>query len=181
MKETIEFALKVTIFPKKFWLEVFHRKIPKSFILKYVLTLALIGPVLSLFSMTVIEGITFKKSIFYSITTYIMDIISVYIYAVIIRLLDKEVDLQSSLKISAFGSTPVWLSDIVDIYQPLRPLSTLGLLYSLYIIYMAIKLKSPKGYRVVGLLLFVFIVLYVVNSLIAESIVQNPIVRQVIV
>ncbi len=181
MKEIIEFALKVTIFPKKFWIEVFHRNIQKSFILRYVLTLALIGPVLSLFSMTVIEGITLKKALFYAVTTYIMDIISVYVYAIIVRLLDREIDLQSSLKISAFGSTPVWLSDIVDIYQPLRPLSTLGLIYSLYIIYMAIKLKSPKGYKIVGLLLLIFIVLYVLNSLIAESIVQNPIVKQIVV
>ncbi len=181
MKEIIRISLKVILFPKKFWTDIFHRNVKLSFVTKYMLSLALIGPILSVFSMSVIGDISFKKSLLYAVTTYLLDIASVYIFAFLVSVIDKNIRLKTAINIAVFGSTPIWLSDIVDIYQPLRPLSTIGLLYSLYIIYMAIKLKSPKGHKIVGLLLFIFILLYVLNAAIAESIVKNPLVKQIIV
>ena len=181
MKEIIKLAIKIILFPKKTWYEILHKEISYLFIFRYVLLLALIGPILSFFSMFFLEGIYLKKTIAYSLTTYFLDIISVYAFAVFIRIFDKSISFATALKISAFGSTAIWLSDIVDIYQYLRPLSIIGFLYSLYLIYMGLKLSSKKDLKYIVGLLIIFSALYGINSLIAESIVQNPVIKEVII
>ena len=180
MKEILKLAIGFILFPKRSWYKVFHSKVSNLFILKYVLVLALIGPTLSFFSMHIIEGIPLRKTVLYALATYFMDIISVYIFAWIITLFDRKISYKDALKISAFGSTAIWLSDIVDIHQILRPLSIIGFLYSLYLIYMGLKLKSQKDIKTILVMLILFGILYALNSLIAESIVQNPVVKNII-
>ncbi len=177
MKEVLKIALSVVLHPEKFWIEIYSRKISYKFVAKYVFLLALIGPVLSIISMHFIERIPLNKTILYSVTTYFMDIISVYIYAYFVIKSNKKLDFNTALKITAFASTPIWLSDIVDIYQLLRPLSSLGLLYSLYLLYTAFKVKNAKKDFILFALI-IFILLYTLNSLIAESIVQNPFIEK---
>ena len=178
MKEILKTALSVVLRPKKFWIEIYSRKISYQFIAEYVFLFALIGPVLSIISMYFIERIPLNKTVLYSVTTYFMDIISVYIYAFVVKF-NKKLDFNTALKITAFASTPIWLSDIVDIYQFLRPLSSLGLLYSLYLLYTAFQVKNAKKDFILFALI-TFILLYTLNSLIAESIVQNPVIAKLL-
>ncbi len=181
MRSIFKLAIKMILFPKRTWHEILHKRIVGIFILKYIAVLALIGPVLSFFSMYVIEGLEIKKVATYSIVTYTFDIASVYIFAIFIKIVDDSINYKTALKISAFGSTAIWLSDIVDIYQYLRPLSILGFLYSLYLIYMGLKLTLKKDIKYIAVLLIIFSILYGLNSLVAETIVQNPVIKEVII
>jgi hypothetical protein len=153
------------------------KDIPLNFTLRYMFTLALIGPILSFYSMFVIENIPLWRTVLYGITTYFLDILCTYIFAFILYKLEKRERFDLYLKLAVFSSTAIWLSDIVDIHQMLRPLSTVGLLYSLYLLYVAFSYMRISAKRIF-VYIFIFIILYVLNALIAEAIVQNPIVAR---
>ncbi len=175
----LRLAFSILFKPKKFLQKDFLEKISSSFALKYMLLLALIGPILSFYSMFVSEGIPLGKTIFYCVTTYILDIVCVYTFGYFVFFLEKKEDFSTYFKITVFSSTAIWISDIVDISQILRPLSTLGLLYSLYLLYVAFKNFSVPRKRILAYII-VFVILYMLNALVAESIVQNPLVAKIL-
>ncbi|NPA51470.1 MAG: hypothetical protein GXO22_01075 [Aquificae bacterium] len=181
MKDIFRLAFSLLFSPRETWQRLLYSKVTKRFIFSYVFTLASIGPVLSFFSMYILENISLQKTLVYCVVTFVLDILSVYIYGVLIKSFDRGINYETALKISAFGSTGIWLSDIVDIYQYLRPLSIFGFFYSMYLMYIVFREILKKDFRYIIFMLAVFSVLYGLNSLIAESIVQNPIIKKVVV
>ncbi|NPA53925.1 MAG: hypothetical protein GXO21_04585 [Aquificae bacterium] len=175
----LKLAFSILLKPKDFLQKDFIEKLSYSFTLRYMLTLALIGPILSFYSMFIIENISIGKTILYCITTYVLDIICVYIFAYILSFFEKEGNFFTFFKITVFSSTAIWISDIVDIHQILRPLSSLGLLYSLYLLYIAFKNFSIPSKRILAYI-SLFVILYILNALVAESIVQNPLVAKIL-
>ncbi len=138
--------------------------------------LASIGSILSFISLYFFEREPLEKVIFYSLVIYLLDILSVLLFGFYLAIF-LSVKYTEALNISVFATVPVWLSDVVDIYQPLRPLSVLGLFYSVYILFLWFKnlnARNPKFHIVV------YILFYFANALISEAIFKNPLVRKIL-
>ncbi len=174
----LKVVLNILLKPKDFFEKLLQEKLEISFVIKYMLLLNLIGPAFSFYSMHFIENISIGRSFLYAVSTYILDIISIIIFAYLVKRLEKR-DFQFLFTLAVFIYTPIWLSDVVDINQYLRPLSNLGFLYSLVLLYIAfstLKMKNKKILLYEG----VFILLYMLDAFIAEMIVQNPWVKMLI-
>ncbi len=174
----IKVVFEVLFKPRDFFKGVIKKRFRVPFLIKYMLLLNLIGPSLSFYSMHFVEHISAGRSLLYALLTYILDIVCIFVFAYLVSFLEKK-DFYLFLEISIFVYTPIWLSDIVDIYQYLRPLSNLGLLYSLFLVYRAfsaLNIKKEKIFLHIG----VFLLLYVLDAFIAETIVQNPWVEMII-
>ena len=174
----LKVVLNILLKPKYFFEKLLQEKLEISFVIKYMLLLNLIGPVFSFYSMHFIENISIGRSFLYAVSTYILDIISIIIFTYLVERLEKK-DFQFLFTLAVFIYTPIWLSDVVDINQYLRPLSNLGLLYSLVLLYIAFSTLEMKNKKI----LFyegVFILLYMLDAFIAEMIVQNPWVKMLI-
>lgn len=142
----------------------------------YAFILASIGSILSFISLYFFEREPLEKVIFYSLVIYLLDILSVLLFAFYLAVF-LSVKYTEALNISVFATVPVWLSDVVDIYQPLRPLSVLGLFYSVYILFLWFKnlnARNPKLHIVM------YILFYFANALISEAIFKNPLVRKIL-
>ena len=122
------------------------------------------------------EGEPLNRVIAYCLLIYFLDILSVFLFTFY---LSKVLNMKfiEAFNISVFATVPVWISDIVDIYQPLRPMSVLGLLYSLYILFTWLKDLNVKS---AGIHLAVYVFLYFANALISEAIFKNPLVKKIL-
>lgn len=179
MKKIITTIFSVLFKPKEFFQHLLKHKVESSFLLIYMILLNLIGPTLSFYSMHFIEHISISRSLLYAIVTYFLDIICIFIFAYFVNFLEGEKNFYLFLEITIFVYTPIWLSDIVDLNQYLRPLSNLGLLYSLALIFVAFSNIGIKR-RNIFLYIFAFLILYVLDAFFAEMIVQNPWVKMLI-
>ena len=85
-----------------------------------------------------------------ALLVYILDVASVYVIAVVIRMLaptfNSTADEIKSLKLAAYIYTPVFLIGVLDIVPILGILTILGVLYGLYILYLGLPvvLGTPK-------------------------------------
>ena len=107
--------------------------------------------------------------------TYILDVIGVYVIAVVIRMLaptfNSLSDQTKSLKLAAFIFTPVFLIGVLDIIPLLAFLTILGVLYGLYILYLGlpILLGTPKERvltYVVAVVIATFVAYLVIGAII---------------
>ncbi|NPA54437.1 MAG: hypothetical protein GXO21_07200 [Aquificae bacterium] len=174
----IKVVLKLLFKPGEYWEE--YLSLENSgwkYLIKYGLTLALIGPVLSFFSLKLQEGYSDIDALVYSVTTYFMDIATVIVFSFITSRFLK-VDFSLLMKIYVGVNFPIWLSDIVDIYQPLRFLSNIGLLYSFYILWSGLGFIKQKDKFIWTAL--IHLVLYVSNATISELIATSPLVKKVL-
>ena len=170
----LKLGLKVITRPREALHHLKTVSLKSSF--SYAFVLASVGSILSFVSLYFFEGENVFKVITYSLLIYILDIISVVCFGFYLSIWGK-IDIKTALNISIFATTPVWLSDIVDLYQPLRPLSTLGLLYSIYILFLWLRsLKLKKILLHVG----TYLVLYILNAFISEVFFQNPLVKKIL-
>ncbi|NPA12669.1 MAG: hypothetical protein GXO45_01640 [Aquificae bacterium] len=143
---------------------------------RYGITFALIGPVLSFYSITTQTGHSWQKALLYSITTYILDLAVVVVFSAVLSKILK-IPFSKMLSVYTVVNIPIWLSDIVDIYQPARILSSVGLLYSFVVLFRGLNFLRGEGYILACVL---HIILYTLNSLVAEMIVANPILAKLI-
>jgi len=189
MKTIFKTAFNLIIKPKSTWQHIFKLKISKvDLFLNYGLTFALIGPVLSFYSLYIEENYPIKKVLTYSLTTYVLDLLSVLILAsflfFIFILFKNYKNFDSAFKLSLFIYIPIWLSDIVDIYQPLRILSNVGLIYSLYLLYLGlkiifdIKISMKKDFIFFIFICSIHLILYILDALFSEIIVTNPVLKE---
>jgi Yip1-like protein len=106
-----------------------------------------------------------------AILIYILDVVAVYVIAIVIRMLaptfNSKVDEIMSLKLAAYIFTPVFLIGALDIIPPLGFLGFLGALYGLYILYLAlpIMLNTPKD-KVVTYVIGVVVATIIVYAII---------------
>jgi len=102
-----------------------------------------------------------------AILTYILDVVGVYVIALVIGMLaptfNSSNDRIKSLKLAAFIFSPVFLIGVLNIIPLLGFLEILGVLYGLYILYLGlpIMLGTPKE-RVVTYLVAVVVATFVV-------------------
>lgn len=142
----------------------------------YALSLASLGSILSFISLYFIKKESFLKVLNYVIVIYFLDLISVVVFGLYLSK-RMEQSFKDAFRLSVFSTVPVWLSDLVDIYQPLRPLSTLGLLYSVYILFLWLRNLQVES---IPIHLGVYVMLYVLNAVASEAIIQNPVVREIL-
>jgi len=159
--------------PYETWKYVLKKDINLRFTVFYMFALASIGPILSFFNISFIEKLSTSKALTYSLVTYILDVSFSFLFAFILKFLLK-VDFEKALKISVFSQTAIWLSDIVDISQYLRPLSNIGLALSLYSLFFVLKNIFKINYKRLFIIIALFLILYILNALISELIVLNP-------
>jgi hypothetical protein len=121
-------------------------------------------------------GITYRPpfigALVGAIFHYVLSLISIYVFALIINALapsfDGQKDQIRALKVAVYSYTAAWVAGIFTIIPALALLSTLGGLYSLYLIFLGLPrlMRSPEskalGYTAVSII--VAIVLTVVVS-----------------
>ncbi len=176
--------------PKKEWQSIFQEKDTGFSVFKeYGLRLALIGPFLSFYSLYFEENYSIPHALTYSISTYILDLVSVIIFAFIFSKISEKyfysINFDTALKFITYVNVPIWLSDIVDIYQPLRILSNLGLIYSFYLLYTGIVYlgKNQSGLDIKRFFIIcsgIHLGIYMLNALISEMIAMNPLMKKLI-
>ena len=113
-----------------------------------------------------------------AIITYVMSLVSVFLFALVIDALATTFDGQKNqiqaFKVAAYYGTAAWVTGVLNIFPPLGPLVFLGWLYGLYLLYLGLPklMKAPAekaiGYTVVAIV--VAIVLIIVDSLITADI-----------
>ncbi len=91
----------------------------------------------------------FGRAILYLVFTYIFALIGVFLLGFIIDALAKNfgstTDLDEGVKIAVYASTASWIAGIFSLIPALAPLGMLAGLYSLYLLYLGIKIvKSPS-------------------------------------
>jgi hypothetical protein len=118
------------------------------------------------------EGSFIAYAFLYAILFYILDIIAVYVVALVIGFLaptfGSSTDKIKALKLSAFIFTPAFLIGILNIIPFLGILEILGILYGLYILYLGlpILMGTPKD-RVVTYVVAVVIATFIVYFVLA--------------
>ena len=165
---------KILLKPKESLKEVLEK--PSFVSLIYALSLASIGSILSFTSLYFFEGEPLIKVMFYSLLIYILDILSVFLFGFYLSKM-LGIEFKKVFNVAVFATVPVWISDVVDICQPLRPLSILGLLYSVYILWIWFNVLKVKNSM---LHIGVYVFLYFANALISEAIFQNPLVKKIL-
>ena len=152
-------AIAIIISPAKEWPKIKAEDTStREVFMRYVLPLALIGPVAGLigyliFGYSALGGVSFRpgliSAVIGAVVALALALISFLVLWLIADTLSRkfggEVSPTNALKLVAYGSTPVWL---VGIFALVPPLSILGLLalYSLYLIYVGVTpmLNVPK-------------------------------------
>lgn len=104
----------------------------------------------------------------WAIFQYLAALVAVYLAALVFTKLAPTFasrdNIVQALKLSAYAMTPVWLMGILSIVPALAPLSILGALYGIYLLYLGIPvlMKTPAD-KVVGYLIISIVVIIVVN------------------
>ncbi len=167
--------LKAVLFPSGHLGRVFeYRPSFRRLILLSLLT-ALIGPVLSFYSLTHQLDYTTSRAFLYSITTYSMDLISLFLFSLILRL-SFGVRFSEAFTLYVVVNLPLWLADVFDLSQELRFLSNLGFLYSLYVLWVGARVLALPGFRVISF----HAVIYLLNSALSELIATNPVLLRIL-
>jgi hypothetical protein len=113
------------------------------------------------------------RGLMYAIFSYILGLVSVYIFGFVINALAPNFastqNLTAAMKLAVFSMTPAWLAGIFYIIPSLGILVTLGSLYGIYILYLGFShplMGTPKEKVVTYLVVcaIVMIVLLVVVS-----------------
>ena len=136
------------------------------------LTLGLIGPVLSYFTLQSQGGYSQETALAYAATSYLLDVLSVVLFALFLRS-RFGLSVKRAFYVSTVAYVPLWIFDLFDAYQQLRFLSNGGLLVSL----LYLKRKLESGFAGSAAL---FAFLYVVDALVAESIASSSLFKEVI-
>ncbi len=171
-------VLKALIKPKEYIGNIFSDKKSGWYhFFVYGFTFALIGPVLSLYSLIFQMSYSFNKAVLYSLTTYFMDLLTVIIFSFLLSVL-SDLNFEKILKFYVVVNIPVWIGDIFDIYQPIRILSSLGFLYSFYVLWIGIGTLNLRKQAV--FIIGLHLILYVLNALLSEMIATNPLLLKIL-
>ena len=106
-----------------------------------------------------------------AVLVYILDVIAVYVIAMVVRFLaptfNSAADEIKSLKLAAYVFTPVFLISVLDIVPLLGFVTVLGVLYGLYILYLGLPVMlGTSKERVVTYVIAVVIATFVVYAVI---------------
>ncbi len=139
----------------------------------YSLTLGLLGPVISFFTLQTQTGYSTERAFLYSVVSFFADLSSVLVYACVLKKFLK-IGYDPSLGIATVVYLPMWIFDIFDLNQELRFLSNLGLAVSLIILFRLLERAEMSSFRRRFALLSVWVLLYVLDAAISEAIASSP-------
>lgn len=93
----------------------------------------------------------FGTAFFYAIFSYIATLITVYVLGIVINALASSFDSKqnqvNAMKLSVYSMTAVWVAGFVHLLPVLGVLAWVGLLYSLYLLYLGFSaelMETPK-------------------------------------
>lgn len=141
----------------------------------YVIPLAAIPPVATFIGYLIFWHVGFGFALGHAIVMYILSLIAVYVIAFIAAKLAPMFggadNMESALKLVAFGSTGAWVGGIFHIVPVLGILSLLAAIYGIYLFYTGITpvMNVPSG-RAIGYLI-ALIVTWVVIAIVIGLIV----------
>lgn len=115
------------------------------------------------------------RAISYAVVSYILALVSVYVFALIINELaptfSSAKNMTHALKLSAYSMTPGWVAGVLYIIPGLWVLGIVASLYGLYLLYLGFDtpmMDTPKdkipGYMALSIV--VVVVLYVVLGIV---------------
>jgi hypothetical protein len=112
-----------------------------------------------------------SNALTWAIVMYVMQLVGIFVLGFIIDALattfGAQKDLVSSMKVAVFASTATWVAGILYIIPALGILVMIAALYSLYLLYLGIKIvKNPPQDKAMGYFIVVLIVDIVVFFLI---------------
>lgn len=113
----------------------------------------------------------FGRALIWAIMMYVMTLVGLYILAFIIDTLapsfGSQKNMVSSMKVAVYGSTAAWVAGIFYIIPALQILSLIAGIYTLYLLYLGIKIvKNPPQDKAAGYFVVVIIVEIIVAFLI---------------
>jgi len=146
----------------------------------YVAPLAAITPVASILGNLLFNGgLSFSASVVFGVIAFAMALASVYVLGLIASKIAPSFggkdDLAQGLKLVAYGYTASWVAGIFSLIPALALISTIGGLYSLYILYtgtsvmMGVPQERSAAYTAVVIL--VAIGLYIVIATILGAVI----------
>src|SRR5438445_664650 len=147
--------------------------------LGYIVPLAAIGPIASsirmaLFGISVPSMGTYRvpigAAVRQGVAHYVMALVGVFVLALIIDELAPyfrvEENRYQALKVAAYSSTPVWVAGIVGLFPMLNILRLVGLLYSLFLLYLGLpvlmRVPQEKAMRYSVVVMISAVVLFFV-------------------
>lgn len=163
----------------------------KALYLRYILPLAAIGPVAGFIGASIF-GISIPfmgryhvpvgTGIAQAIVSYALDLVGVYVLALIISglapMFGGEKSLPQALKLAAYTSTPVWVAGILHLVPLLGVLILLAGIYGLYLLYLGLPqlMRAPRAraFPYVAAVIVSAVVIYIAIALIAGSLVTLP-------
>ncbi|NPB05617.1 MAG: hypothetical protein GXO08_04465 [Aquificae bacterium] len=151
---------------------------PWKNLLLFALTLGLIGPVASFFTLQGQLGYSPFRALLYSVVSFWADLLSIILFALFLsKVFGKRFD--AALEVSLLSYLPMWVFDAFDLYQPLRFLSNAGFLTSLFVLWRLLGKKFSLSARGRVLLLLLWTVLYAADALVSEAIAASPLAAKV--
>ena len=162
--------------------------------LGYIVPLAAIGPVASsirmaLFGISVPSMGTYPvpigAAVRQGIAQYVMALVGVFVLALIIDELAPyfrvEENRYQALKVAAYSSTPVWVAGIVGLFPMLNILRLVGLLYSLFLLYLGLpvlmRVPQEKAMRYSVVVMISAVVLFFVIGFIVALLGGGPVIE----
>lgn len=124
---------------------------------------------------TSVMGFTVKwpisNALVWAILMYVFSLVGLFVAGFIIDALattfGAQKDMVSSMKVAVFANTPVWIAGILYIIPALGLLVMIAALYSLYLLYLGLKIvKNPPQDKLMGYFIVVLIVDIIVFFLI---------------
>jgi hypothetical protein len=181
----IERVKNILITPKTEW-EVINGETatPMSLLTSYVLLLALIPAACTfLAGFLFLGGFGMKYFIFSAVVSYILSIVSFFVYTYALDLLapsfGSEKNINKSAQVAAYSSTASYIAGFLNFIPVLGALASLaGFIYSAYLMYLGVGplKKTPEDKKVVYIIVVIAIVIvafFIVNAILAAVLLAN--------
>jgi len=182
MEHLINRVKTILMSPKEALASVKAEEMPLADTMKqYVAILAAIPAVgyfigHALIGLPLVGRLSFGQTLVFAVISYVLQLILVIVFAKVIDALASNFggvkSETNSFKLAVYSSTPGWVAGAFNLIPTLSPLSYLGLLYGIYILYLGlpILMESPKekavAYTVVTLVVMIIItvIIYAITS-----------------
>ncbi len=146
-------------------------------LLLYAFTLGLIGPVLSFFTLQTQAGYGTERALLYAVVSFVADLLSILIFAKVYSRFAGSFEEAALESLAAY--LPMWLFDLFDAYQPLRFLSNLGLLVSIFVLNRLMGNRRLTA-KVRLNLITLWVVLYALDGFLSEFIAASSLARWIV-
>jgi hypothetical protein len=103
----------------------------------------------------------------WTVVSYLLGLLNVYICAVVIEWLAPQFKSSGSriaaLKLVAYASTPIWIAGIFSLFPLLGVLALLGVLYAIYLFYLGLPplMKTPADQVVIYMIVIAVVIIIV--------------------